>query len=214
MTVDLEVTIRDLYLGKVLHIARDKNVIVPAKGKRKCNCKQRMVTKQIGPGMFQQYAKEECEECPNVKLKRESLVLRAEIDPGAPDGHELLFFEEGEPLVDGEPGDLRMRIKTSHDDTFRRDGDDLHMTFGSRSWTRSWASTGPSSADGRAVPLRRDGVTTPGSVARVRGEGMPVHNAHKKHGDLIVTYQVDFPTKLDDATREQVKRLFEGAFKV
>ena len=215
VTVDLEVTIRDLYLGKVLNVARDKNVIVPAKGKRKCNCKQRMVTKQIGPGMFQQYAKEECEECPNVKLARESGFLRAEIDPGVPDGHELLFFEEGEPLVDGEPGDLRMRIKTSRDDTFRRDGNDLHMTW---RITLVDALVGFDQTfthfDGRAVALRREGVTTPGLVARVRGEGMPVHNAHKKHGDLIVTYQVDFPTKLDDATREQVKRLFEGAFKV
>ena len=139
--------------------------------------------------------------------------MRAEIDPGVPDGHELLFFEEGEPLVDGEPGDLRMRIKTSHDDTFRRDGDDLHMTF---RITLVDALVGFDRTfehfDGRAVPLRRDGVTTPGSVARVRGEGMPVHNAHKKHGDLIVTYHVDFPKKLDEKTREQVKRLFEGAF--
>ena len=212
ITVDLEVTIRDLYLGKVLSVARDKNVIVPAKGKRKCNCKQRMVTKQIGPGMFQQYAKEECEECPNVKLARESGTLRVEIDPGVPDGHELLFFEEGEPLVDGEPGDLRMRIKTSYDERFRRDGNDLHMT-----WRINLvdALVGFDQTfthfDGRAVPLRRDGVTTPGWVARVPGEGMPVYNEHKKHGDLIVTYQVDFPKKLDEKTREQVKRLFEGA---
>ena len=46
-----------------------------------------------------------------------------------------------------------------------------------------------------------------------RLEHLP-RDADVKHGDLIVTYQVDFPTKLDDATREQVKRLFEGAFKV
>jgi DnaJ-class molecular chaperone len=45
------------------------------------------------------------------------------------DGHEMLFFEEGEPIIDGEPGDLKMKIKTAADDTFRRDGNDLYMTY-------------------------------------------------------------------------------------
>ena len=37
-------------------VVRDKNVIKPAPGKRQCNCRNKMVTKQVGPGMFQQYA--------------------------------------------------------------------------------------------------------------------------------------------------------------
>jgi len=211
--VDLIVTIEDLYLGKTLRVARDKNVIVPSKGKRKCNCKQRMVTKQIGPGMFQQYAKEECEECPGVKLERETVVLSVDIDPGMPDGHELLFFEEGEPLIDGEPGDLKMRVRTSHDPNFKRVGDDLHMT---KRITLVDALVGFdlefAHFDGHKVALRGEGVTVPGLVRRVPGEGMPVHNKHKKHGDLIVTYEVDFPAKLDDKTKEEVKKLFERAF--
>ena len=38
-----------------LQVVRDKNVLKPAPGKRKCNCKQKVVTQQVGPGMFQQY---------------------------------------------------------------------------------------------------------------------------------------------------------------
>ena len=37
-------------------MVRDKNIIKPAPGKRQCNCRNKMVTKQVGPGMFQQYA--------------------------------------------------------------------------------------------------------------------------------------------------------------
>jgi len=80
--VDLEVSIKDLYLGRTLQVGRDKDIIKPAKGKRKCNCKQRMVTRQLGPGMFQQYAKEECEECANVRMAREQSVLSVEVEPG------------------------------------------------------------------------------------------------------------------------------------
>lgn len=39
-------------------MTRDKNVIKPAPGTRKCNCKNKMVTRQIGPGMFQQYTQQ------------------------------------------------------------------------------------------------------------------------------------------------------------
>lgn len=33
---------------------REKNVIKPAPGKRRCNCRNEVYHKQIGPGMFQQ----------------------------------------------------------------------------------------------------------------------------------------------------------------
>ena len=39
---------------------RDKNVVKSAPGKRKCNCKNRLVTRQIGPGMFQQIQQQVC----------------------------------------------------------------------------------------------------------------------------------------------------------
>ena len=211
--IDLDVSIRDLYLGRVIRVARDKSVIKPAKGKRKCNCKQRMVTKQIGPGMFQQYAKEECEECPNVKLGRESETIAIEIEPGAPDGHEMLFFEEGEPIVDGEPGDLRVRVRTAKDDRFERHGNDLHMTF---RVDLVEALAGFDKAfthfDGREVRVKRDGITTPGLVETIAKEGMPVHNQHKKFGNLVVTYEVDFPKKLTEKQKGEVKKLFAGTF--
>lgn len=213
ITIDLEVTIKDLYLGRTLKVGRDKNVIKPAKGKRKCNCKQRMVTRQLGPGMFQQFAKEECEECPNVRMSREFDTLMVEIEPGMPDGHELLFFEEGEPVIDGEPGDLKMRVKTGQDDTFRREGNNLYMTY----WIDLVdALTGFDKEfvhfDGHKVKLQRSGITIPGQVETIRKEGMPVFNAHKKFGDLIITYQVKFPKNLDAGQKQSVKKLFSGTF--
>lgn len=67
-------------------VVRDKNVIKPAKGKRKCNCKNKVVTRQVGPGMYQQYTQQECEDCQNVKLARESLELSITVDPGTHNG--------------------------------------------------------------------------------------------------------------------------------
>lgn len=66
-------------------VTRDKNVIKPAKGKRQCNCKNKMVTKQLGPGMFQQFQTQECEQCSNVKYARESETLQVTVEPGMQD---------------------------------------------------------------------------------------------------------------------------------
>lgn len=43
-----------------------------------------------------------CEDCPNVKLVRETDALTVSVEPGMADGHIITFFEEGEPIIDGE----------------------------------------------------------------------------------------------------------------
>ena len=58
----------------------------PAPGKRKCNCKNKVVTRQLGPGMFQQFTQQECQECPNVKFERESETLSVSVEAGMSDG--------------------------------------------------------------------------------------------------------------------------------
>ena len=47
-----------------------------------------------------------CDECPNVKLVNEERILEVEIETGVMDGQETKFVAEGEPHMDGEPGDL------------------------------------------------------------------------------------------------------------
>ena len=44
-----------------------------------------MVTKQLGPGMFQQFQTQECEQCSNVKYARESETLQVKVEPGMQD---------------------------------------------------------------------------------------------------------------------------------
>lgn len=43
-----------LYFMWIHQVWREKNVIKPAPGKRRCNCRNQVYHKQIGPGMFQQ----------------------------------------------------------------------------------------------------------------------------------------------------------------
>ncbi len=210
--VDLYVTLRDLYVGREVATVRDKAVIRPAPGTRQCKCKQKLVTRQIGPGMFQQYTQNACEECPNVALEREQEPINVHVEPGMADGQEITFFEEGEPMIDGEPGDLKFVVRTRPHERFVRAGHDLHMNMTiSLVDALTGFDLGIEHLDGHKVTLAAAGVTRPGDVQRVEGEGMPMYGAEHTRGDLHITYTVAFPDALTDQQKAAVRDLFGGA---
>jgi DnaJ-related protein SCJ1 len=50
--------------------------------------------------------------------------------------------------------------------------------------------------DGHKVKLVKKKITKPGEVQRMEGEGMPIYEVPSDHGDLLVTYIVEFPKEL------------------
>jgi len=214
VVVELQVTLRDLYLGRTFPVTRDRAVYKPSQGTRKCRCTTRMHTRQVAPGMYQQYPSQSCESCPAVRLVREAEKLQVEVERGSRDGHEVSFFEQGEPMLDGEPGDLRFKIVTveAADVPFTRRGDDLHVEY---SVTLVEALVGFQRElvhlDGHKVALVREGVTRPGEVQALAGEGMPVFGQHKQAGRLVVTYSVAMPQTLDEKQKAGVRELFKKA---
>lgn len=51
------------------------------------------------------------------------------------------------------------------------------------------------------------GVTKPGEVRKINGEGMPAYESNKK-GDLFVTFTVAFPPSLTDAQKKAIQDIF------
>nr|CAG4634660.1 EOG090X02IK [Alona affinis] len=95
IVMDLFVTLEELYSGNFVEITHNKPVLKPASGTRKCNCRQEMVTRQLGPGRFQMMQQQVCDECPNIKLVNEERVLEIEVEQGMQDGQEQRFVAEG-----------------------------------------------------------------------------------------------------------------------
>lgn len=208
VVVGLEATLRDLYLGASFKVTRDKNVIKPAPGKRECNCRARVVTRQLGPGMFQQYTTQQCEQCDNVKYEREAETLTVQVEPGMRNGQEISFFEHGEPTVDGDPGDLKFVIVTAPDATFERRGSDLHHNVTISLVDALVGFTMEiEHLDGHKVTLAASGVTRPGQVVVIKGEGMPVYDSTHR-GDLYVSYSVALPKALSEEQKAAVRREF------
>lgn len=210
IVMDLYVTLEELYSGNFVEITRNKPVHKPASGTRKCNCRQEMVTRNLGPGRFQMIQQQVCDECPNIKLVNEERLLEIEIEPGMKDEQEIKFTAEGEPHMDHEPGDLIIKIKTQAHERFERRGDDLYTNV---TITLQDALTGFSfdikHLDGHKVSIIRDKVTWPGARIRKKGEGMPNYDDNNLHGTLYITFDVEFPKQdFTPEEKEQIRKLF------
>ena len=210
VVLDLWVSLEELYSGNFVELVRNKGVYKPSRGTRKCNCRQEMVTRQLGPGRFQMLQQTVCDECPNSQLVTEEKLLEVEVEQGMRDGQEQRFVAEGEAHVDGEPGDLRVRIRTLPHPVFERRADDLftNVTISLLDALVGF-ETRLRHLDGHSVPVRRDKVTWPGARMRKAGEGMPLYDNNSVRGTLFITFDVEFPKReLSDEEKAQLRLLF------
>lgn len=210
--VDVEVTLEHIFSGATIPLQRRRVVLVEGSGTRRCRCRQKMVTQQVGPGMYQQYSTEVCDQCTALKPELVSDDLQVVVERGVPDQHSMSFFEQGEPVEDGDAGDLVVHLRTRKHPVFERRGDDLRAAV---NITLLEALVGferqMTHLDGGAVEIgAREQVTRSGLERRFEGQGMPRHEKPGR-GDLYVTYTVVYPTQLDEAQRKLARDMLATA---
>jgi len=166
---------------------------------------------QLGPGRFQMFQQQVCDDCPNMQLVAEEKVLEVEIEVGMADGQEQVFVGEGEPHIEGEPGDLKFRLRLHKHSRFERKGDDLYTNV---TISLQDAMTGFDMEilhlDGRKVQVTRDKITWPGARIRKKDEGMPNFEDNNRKGILYITFDVEFPKgELSDEDRAKIRELLK-----
>ena len=152
-----------------------------------------------------------CDDCPNVRMVPEEKLLEIEIEPGMRNGQEYPFIAEGEPHIDGEPGDLRFRINQLKHAVFERRGDDLltNVTISLSEALTGFEMDIPH-LDGHKVRIVRDKITWPGARIRKKNEGMPNYENNNARGTLIITFDVEFPKgELTDEDKEGLKNILK-----
>ncbi|KAJ2552676.1 DnaJ- protein scj1 [Coemansia sp. RSA 1878] len=180
----------------------------------------RIVKQMLGPGIVQQMQTtcdkcsgkgkmiaKPCPHCKGARVMREPDTLAVRVEPGMSDGEELVFDEEADQHPDHEPGSVIFRLQQQPHETFERRGDDLHaevtisLLDALVGFTRSMTHV-----DGKStIELRRKGITPPGFVQRLSGKGMPRHRSgNSKHGDLLVTYWINFPVAISTDAKVQI----------
>uniref|UniRef100_A0A7S2SEU7 J domain-containing protein n=1 Tax=Mucochytrium quahogii TaxID=96639 RepID=A0A7S2SEU7_9STRA len=217
----LRVTLEELYNGaekeqkimrrvvcpRCVQTKENKKKMTEAKKKRCDRCQRcpnelKMVQRRMGGFLVQQQ-----EEVPSKeKCMNEEKLLTAVIERGMQEGVEIKFKYMSEQKPKQIPGNVIMVLHVSNHRLFERKGDHLHVTMKiSLKESLTGFSRTIKHLDGHEVEINReDKVTYPFETVVLNGEGMPIHEVPSQFGDLHVTFDIQFPKKLN---AEQIKEL-------
>lgn len=129
--------------------------------------------------------------------------MEISIPGGVSTGEMLKVSGAGEPIADGIPGDLYVRIHITETKKIQKHGIHLIQNLGiSISEAVLGTKKEIETVDGH-LKIKIPAGSKTGDVLRVRGEGIRV--SEYKRGDMLVTLHVDIPKKIS----KKAKRLFE-----
>lgn len=183
----------------------------------------KIVRQQIFPGMFSQaqvtcnecngrgkVIKKVCPHCKGHKVLDHTQHYTLEVPRGMSEGQEVVFEGEGDESPDYEAGDIVVRVRSKKEKGgWRRKESGLYWkeTIGVDEALLGFQHN-LTHLDGHVVELDRQGVTQPGFVQTIKGEGMP--NGSGSFGDLYVEYNVILPTSLSSNMRRTLAEAFHG----
>jgi len=234
LVIPLQVTLKDLYLGRVYQVSHKRQVLCSkCRGTgaehehsiEKCHvCKgsgTRVVTQQLGPGFITQtqttcnhcggkgnIIKSVCPHCKGKKVEKGEEQITVRIEQGMQDGHRIVFDQQNDENPNTVPGDLVFVLSQVPNQDFTRQGNNLHCSL---TITLLEALTGFTKEikhlDGRPVTIQRTEVTIPGQTLMIKEKGMPIFESYS-HGDLYVLITVLFPREINQAQAKVLRQIF------
>jgi len=209
LKIPLDVTLEDLYTGKLLHFTRIRSAHHDDAQPRQCECRNKVIRMMIVNGQMQRITENNCAECKDrFEVIQKKTDLTVEIDKGMKEGEVLTFYGEGDATTATRAGDLIFVVRVVPHKQFVRNNDDLKMKM-SISLKESLVgfSKKIKHLDGREVVFESKDVIKPGEVKKITGEGMPLRTDSAKHGDLHIEFDVKFPSTLTDKQKEELKNI-------
>jgi molecular chaperone DnaJ len=147
-----------------------------------------------------------CPACKGRGVERRARQVKARIPAGVVDGQRIkVKGRGGAGRFGAPPGDLFVVVHMAPHPVFTQKGRDLlvkvPITFAEAALG---ASVAVPTLSGRTVTVKVPAGTRTGRTFRVAGQGVPVPG---KPGDLLVTFDIDVPTKLSAEERRAVEAL-------
>ncbi|KUF87022.1 hypothetical protein AM588_10001882 [Phytophthora nicotianae] len=142
------------------------------------------------------------------QVREEQKILEINVKPGWKDGTKVTFEGQGDALPGRPAQDIVFIIKQKPHNKFKRDGDNLlyHAKLSLRDALLGSGTLTIKTLDGREVPVPLGGVIAPGTQIVIAGEGMPLQKRPSQRGNLVVEFDVQFPTKLTEAQKNMVRQ--------
>ncbi len=150
-----------------------------------------------------------CESCGGNGHKERQRKVLVTIPPGIDSGQRLRVPGQGMPgKPNGPAGDLYVDINVESDPRFRREGSslavELNVSFAMATLGGKSSVTLPDESE---VWVNVAPGTQPGTVVRVRGQGMPPLDRRSSRGDLHVIVNVTVPKKLNRKAKKLLEEL-------
>ena len=146
-----------------------------------------------------------CDRCAGVGQENRAETVRVPIPAGIADGERIRVPGKGNAGIrGGPPGDLYITVHVAPHETFRREGDDLHMVVPIA--VHEAALGGRVEVDTLQGPvrLRVPPGTQSGQRFRLRERGAPSRHDGRR-GDLVVEVRLMLPKVLDERSKELLR---------
>lgn len=136
--------------------------------------------------------------------RREEKILTIEVKPGWKEGTKITFEREGDQSPGKIPADIVFVIRDKPHSHFKRDG--ANLVYTAKIALRDalcGARVDVPTLDGDRVTLDFvNMVVRPQTTKRLQGYGLPYPKDPTRKGDIIVHFDIHFPTSLTDSAKE------------
>ena len=186
---------------------------------------KRKIVREIGPGMIQQMIQPCracngqgklvhpdlcCDVCGGLKTVDEEKICTVEIKPGTEHGSSIKLYREGNEEPGKIPGDIVFKVQQKKHALFKRDGANLHI--------RREISLIDALDEYKFVITHLDkrtlyiktapgDVLQPNAVRFIPNQGMPLSHAPQQNGHLVIHYAIQFPKRLTEKERENLRKV-------
>jgi len=136
-------------------------------------------------------------------------TLTVEVKRGYKNGTRMTFPKEGDQGPNRIPADIVFVLKEQPHPTFTRSGNDLQYNVTLDLLDALTGSTVTlTTLDERVLNIAVKEVVSPGYTKIIEGEGMPLSKDPTKKGNLVLGFNVKFPTYFSDEQKRGLKQVW------
>jgi len=146
----------------------------------------------------------------NGSFATEEKILKITVKPGWKAGTKITFAKEGDVIPGRTPADVIFKVVDKPHKYFKRDAGGANLKY-THTVDLKDALCGtmfdvPTLIDGKTVRVdcSRD-VLKPTQSRRLQGYGLPFSKAPERKGDIIIEFDIIFPDKLSDSSKDLVR---------
>lgn len=146
---------------------------------------------------------------PDRSLLREEKILNIDIKPGWKAGTRITFPREGDQDGNKIPADIVFILRDKSHQYLKREGSDLRYTA---TITLRQALCGcvievPKLFGGKQTLDLSNEIVKPNTIKRLSGSGLPYPKEPNRKGDLLVTFDIQFPDRLSTSGKNALCKI-------